>query len=95
MNAPPNVKAVFDRALEIDVPAEIAAVIDELHGSGTAYLAYLQGDGQEAFRAAMDEAGADQIFGVPTFVLRGELFWGHDRIPLLEERLTEWGLRRS
>jgi 2-hydroxychromene-2-carboxylate isomerase len=31
---------------------------------------------------------------VPLFVLRGEQFWGHDRMPLLEERLEEYGLRR-
>jgi 2-hydroxychromene-2-carboxylate isomerase len=32
------------------------------------------------------------VFGVPLFVFRGEPFWGHDRIALLEERLTETGL---
>ena len=30
----------------------------------------------------------------PIFLFEGEKFWGHDRIPLLEERLTERGLRR-
>ena len=84
----------FERALEIDVPTEVAKVIDHLHGSGDAYLDYAQGDGRAAFRTCMDEAATDQIFGVPTFVLRGELFWGYDRLPLLEERLTELGLTR-
>src|SRR5262245_33887276 len=79
----------FERALEIDMPDDVAKVIDQLHGSGAAYLEYLHGDGRAAFRACMDEAAADHIFGVPTFVLRGELFWGYDRLPLLEERLTE------
>ena len=83
----------FQRTLEIDEPAAIAEVIDQLHGSGTAYLEYLPSDGQQAFRTGMDEAGTDRIFGVPTFVVRGELFWGYDRIPLLEERLTELGLK--
>lgn len=31
------------------------------------------------------------VFGVPTFVLDGELFWGGDRIYLLRERLAEVG----
>ena len=39
-----------------------------------------------------EEAHQDNVFGVPIFVLRDELFWGHDRIPLLEERLTEYAL---
>jgi 2-hydroxychromene-2-carboxylate isomerase len=29
------------------------------------------------------------------FIFRGEPFWGHDRIPLLERRLTEAGLTRG
>ena len=33
-----------------------------------------------AFRAATDGARALGIFGVPTFVVRGELFWGDDRL---------------
>ncbi len=33
-----------------------------------------------AFRAATDAARALGIFGVPTFVVRGELFWGDDRL---------------
>jgi 2-hydroxychromene-2-carboxylate isomerase len=84
----------FERALEIDIPDEVAKAIDQLHGGGKAYLEYLRGEGRAAFRAGMDEAATDHIFGVPTFVLRGEVFWGYDRLPLLEERLTELGLSR-
>jgi 2-hydroxychromene-2-carboxylate isomerase len=84
----------FERALEIDRPEEIARVIDELGGSGEAYLAYGMGEGARAFEACQEEAAADHIFGVPIFVFRGEPFWGHDRMPLLEERLTDAGLGR-
>jgi 2-hydroxychromene-2-carboxylate isomerase len=34
-----------------------------------------------------DEALAAGVFGVPTFELEGELFWGHDRYPHLAARL--------
>jgi 2-hydroxychromene-2-carboxylate isomerase len=37
---------------------------------------------------------ADHVFGVPIFIFEDEPFWGHDRIPLLEERLAECGFRR-
>lgn len=33
-----------------------------------------------AFQAATGEARALGLFGVPTFVTRGELFWGDDRL---------------
>ena len=84
----------FERALEIDVPEEVAKAIDELGHSGAGYLAYQREDGRAALDACLAEAAADSIFGVTLFVFRGEPFWGHDRMPLLEERLAEAGLRR-
>jgi len=84
----------FERALEIDRPEEVARVIAELGGSAAAYLEYHAGEGARAFAACQEEAAGDHVFGVPMFFFRGEPFWGHDRIPLLEERLTEAGLRR-
>ena len=83
----------FERALEIDQPDAIAALVDALHGSGRQYLEYLRGDGAAEFGACQDEAATDHVFGVPLFIFRGEQFWGHDRMGLLEERLTDAGFR--
>lgn len=85
----------FKRELEIDVPEQIAGVIAALGHSGDNYLRYVAGEGPRDLDACIDEAHRDHVFGVPLFVFRGEQFWGHDRIPLLEERLTECGLRRG
>jgi len=85
----------FQRALEIDIPEAVAKVVETLGGNPSAYVDYLHNEGATAFRACLDEAAADHIFGVPIFVFRGEPFWGHDRMDLLEERLTEAGLRRG
>lgn len=82
----------FERRLEIDRPEQIAALFDELAGLGAAYEAFRAGPGPQRLEAGIEEAHADHVFGVPIFVLRGELFWGHDRVPLLEERLQEHGL---
>ncbi len=41
-----------------------------------------------ALRAATDEAIALGVFGVPTFVLDGRLFWGVDALPMLRSALT-------
>ncbi len=93
----PYTEAVFERffrrELEIDVPAEVAALVEALGHSGEAYLGYLAGEGARELEASVEEAHADRVFGVPIFVFRDELFWGQDRIPLLEERLAEAGLR--
>ncbi len=84
----------FQRELEIDEPEAVAGVIEELGHSGSEYLVWAKGKGANLLDACVDEGQADHIFGVPIFVFDGEPFWGHDRIPLLEERLTERGLRR-
>lgn len=39
-------------------------------------------------RANTDQALAAGVFGVPTFIWEDELFWGHDRMDHLAERLT-------
>jgi 2-hydroxychromene-2-carboxylate isomerase len=85
----------FRRELEIDLPEQIAALIEEIGGSGADYHAYAAGEGAAALEACIEQAHTDQVFGVPIFVFRGERFWGHDRIPLLEERLVEAGLIAS
>jgi 2-hydroxychromene-2-carboxylate isomerase len=84
----------FRRELEIDLPEQIAALFDELGHSGADYRTYLAGTGPAALEACIAEAHSDQIFGVPIFVFRGERFWGHDRMPLLEERLSDAGAQR-
>ncbi len=84
----------FRRELEIDLPDQIAGLIAELGHSPADYRSYLAGEGPAALETCIDEAHGDEIFGVPIFVFRGERFWGHDRMPLLEERLVENGLRR-
>jgi 2-hydroxychromene-2-carboxylate isomerase len=83
----------FKRELEIDLAEQIAALIDGLGHSGPRYLDYAAGEGARDLERCIEEAHRDHVFGVPLFFFRGEPFWGHDRIPLLEERLTEHGLR--
>ena len=85
----------FDHRLEIDQPDQIAALIDEQRHDGAAYREFLAGDGVKQLDACIEEAHADHVFGVPIFLIAGEQFWGHDRMPLLEERLAELGLARG
>ena len=83
----------FKRELEIDLPEEIAALMDELGHSGADYLAWSKREGAAKLERCIEEGHQDHIFGVPIFLFEEEIFWGHDRIPLLEERLTERGLQ--
>jgi 2-hydroxychromene-2-carboxylate isomerase len=82
----------FKRELEADDPAAVANVIADLGMSADDYRTYLSGDGALAYQRAQDEAASDHVFGVPLFIFENEPFWGHDRIPVLKERLTNLGL---
>lgn len=41
-----------------------------------------------AYEAALQEALAKDVFGAPSYVLGGEVFWGQDRLELLEAALA-------
>src|ERR1700674_508905 len=85
----------FLRALESDQPDAVAKVSAGVGLSDKDYLDYVAGEGQSAYERAQEEAAADHVFGVPFFMFEDEPFWGHDRIPLLEQRLAEAGLART
>jgi 2-hydroxychromene-2-carboxylate isomerase len=82
----------FRRELEADQADAVAGVIAALGLPEADYGAYLAGDGVRDYEAALAQAAEDHVFGVPMFIFNGEPFWGHDRIGLLERRLTEAGL---
>ncbi|MFN2425828.1 MAG: DsbA family protein [Candidatus Binatia bacterium] len=84
----------FDRRLEIDQPAAVAALVGELGHDGAGFLEYLAGPGVAEFEVCQQEAADDHVFGVPLFVFRGEPFWGYDRMALLEETMAGAGLAR-
>ena len=42
---------------------------------------------KDRLREHTDRALAAGVFGVPSFLLGTEIFWGHDRLPLLAQRL--------
>jgi 2-hydroxychromene-2-carboxylate isomerase len=77
------------RELDIENRATMAAVLEEA-GADTAHLSdWFDGEGQAELARVIEEAHAQGVFGVPTFVLDGELFWGGDSLPLLRERLHQ------
>jgi 2-hydroxychromene-2-carboxylate isomerase len=85
----------FKRELAADEADAIAAVIASVGLAAEGYRDYLAGDGAAAYERAQEDAVADQVFGVPMFFFEGEPFWGYDRMGLLEQRLSEAGLKRS
>jgi 2-hydroxychromene-2-carboxylate isomerase len=83
----------WKRELQPDDPDQVAATVASIGLSPDGFRSYLADQGSADYQAAQDEAAADHIFGVPIFLFDNEPFWGYDRLPLLEHRLTEAGLR--
>jgi 2-hydroxychromene-2-carboxylate isomerase len=76
------------RDLDIENPALVEAALAEAGADVAGFADYLCHQAPARLAAIMAEAEAAGVFGVPTFVLDGELFWGTDRIWLLRERLA-------
>jgi 2-hydroxychromene-2-carboxylate isomerase len=81
------------RAFDPENVAEVEALLAEA-GAPPGFAAFLMGEGGAEHDRLRGEAEAAGVFGVPTFVYDGELFWGGDRIGLLRERLDEKGVKR-
>lgn len=77
--------------LEIDELPEISGAIASVGGSAKEFEAYVHGPARTEHDRIIDEAEALGVFGVPTMVFNGELFWGGDRIDMLIERIKDPG----
>jgi 2-hydroxychromene-2-carboxylate isomerase len=77
----------WQRALDIEDPAAIAAALTEAGADGAAFPA--QADGLRAEVASISRAAeADGVFGVPSFVVGGELYWGREHLPDIRDVLS-------
>jgi 2-hydroxychromene-2-carboxylate isomerase len=87
----------WKRELEIEDPVALAAILAEVGADTGKFLSYVANEATEAkprLKACFAEAEKDEVFGVPTFVVDGELFWGYDRVNWVMSKLDRMGLRR-
>ena len=80
-------KKFWTHELDVDELAEVSAIITSLGGSATEFENYVNGAARAEHDRIIDDAETLGVFGVPTMVLNGELFWGTDRIDMLVERI--------
>jgi 2-hydroxychromene-2-carboxylate isomerase len=97
----PYADRVFERfwrrELEVEDPAALAAILSEIGADTSKFRRYIADEATEAkprLKACFAEAEGDQVFGVPTFVIEQERFWGYDRIDWVKRKLDSIGLRR-
>ena len=78
----------FKRELDLGDGEAVAAALAEAGADIAGFAGYLAGDGMAHHDRIVAEAEELGVFGVPTFVFEGELFWGTDRMDLLRERVA-------
>jgi 2-hydroxychromene-2-carboxylate isomerase len=84
----------FRRELDLENPAALAAVLAELGLDSNDFRHFADIEGEAALHRAGEEAGRDGVFGVPTLIVAGEMFWGNDRIKWLIKKLDTMGLKK-
>lgn len=84
----------FKRELDIEDGAALGAVMKEVGLDPDAFKRYALSEGPRDLKAARTEGEEDGVFGVPTFIVQKEPFWGNDRVDWLRKKLDALGLRR-
>ena len=82
------------RELDIEDTSVIKSVLGETNVDVTDFDAFAADEGRLLHDKVRTEAEKKGVFGVPTYVLDDEVFWGREHLPLIRLRLSEKGLAR-
>ena len=75
------------RELDIENPAALEAILREAAANSTGFRDYLAGEGRREHDAVQEAAHGKGVFGVPSFIVKGELFWGSEYLQDIREML--------
>jgi 2-hydroxychromene-2-carboxylate isomerase len=76
------------RALDAEDASVIEAKLREAGVDAAGFAAFVAGEGRAELESVMRVAHERGVFGVPSFLWEGELFWGREHLPLLAERMS-------
>jgi 2-hydroxychromene-2-carboxylate isomerase len=76
------------RELDIEDPEVIAAVLSEVHADRTGFRGFLAGAGRIELDTIRESAEATGVFGVPSFIVEDELFWGREHLADIREKIA-------
>jgi 2-hydroxychromene-2-carboxylate isomerase len=79
----------FRRELDLGDAAAVAALLEEVGIDAREFPRYLAGPGRARHDALQRDAEAAGVFGVPSFLVEGELFWGAERLDRVRERIEQ------
>jgi 2-hydroxychromene-2-carboxylate isomerase len=77
------------RELDIEDASVIGAVLREAGADTAGFDAYLAGAGRAEHDEVRATAEAAGVFGVPSLIVEGELYWGREHLAGIGERLAQ------
>ncbi len=80
----PLLAAFWRREFDLESHAEVEAALVRAELPSSQWREFLNKAADDALAQALAHAESLGVFGAPTFVYQGELFWGGDRIDLLD-----------
>jgi len=83
------------RELDIEDPSVIAAVLAEAGADTAGFAEYAAAEGPREVDRISRAAEETGIFGVPSFVVDGEQFWGSEHLPDIREMLGASPLEKA
>ena len=79
---------IFETQRNLADEAEIAAILRERDYEPHWLERARSAEGEALYRANLAEGLAEGVFGSPSYVLDSEIFWGQDRLDLLDDALA-------
>jgi 2-hydroxychromene-2-carboxylate isomerase len=81
--------AVWEEERDLADPLVLSELAEQAGLDSTSLMEVAQGSTTEAIYALnLENAVAGDVFGSPAYVLGGEVFWGQDRLELLDDALA-------
>ena len=78
----------WKRELDIENLAVVCGVLAEAGADAAGFGAWVERDGRTELGRVCREAEEKGVFGVPSFLIDGELFWGSEHLPDIREMLA-------
>ena len=78
----------WNRELDAEDPQIIASVLEQSGAPRAGFQTFADGEGREQNAQLQRDAFAAGIFGVPTFLVAGEMYFGREHLPRVRWHLT-------
>jgi 2-hydroxychromene-2-carboxylate isomerase len=85
----------FKRELNLEDQEALGALLAEVGLDSNDFHRFASHEGEAALQVAREEGDRDGVFGVPSLIVAGEMFWGNDRIKWVIKKLDSMGLKKE